>query len=88
MGDEVALGDPVLRADAVDVSLDHSVHVAESAAVVPVALDCFFPGLSGWDELERHEAWVPAEAAIGLAAEGEGEARLGVSEQEREVVER
>ncbi len=82
MGDEVALGDAVLRADVLDVSLDHGVHVAEGVHVVRVALLHFAQVVGGGDEIEAHEARVPAEAAVGLARECEGEARFGVGEQE------
>ena len=36
--------------------------------------------------MEDHSAYIQGEAAIGLSPQGEGEARFGVGEQDREVV--
>jgi hypothetical protein len=36
--------------------------------------------------MEDHPAYIQAETAIGLPPQGEGEARLGLGEQDREVV--
>ena len=81
IGGEVALSDPVLRADVVEVGIDDGVHVAEGVEVVLAALLGVVPVVGRRDEVEFYQTMIPAKAAIGLSPEGEDEARFGVSDE-------
>ncbi len=74
-----ALADAVLRAQVLDIAVDGAVHVAEGVVVGLVARDCVVPGVDG-DEMEFDAARMPAEAAVGLSPQREGEARFGVGD--------
>ena len=87
MGDEVALADAVLRAQVIDISADCRFEVHVGPAVRFEALLGLGPILRRGERAERHKAMVPAEAALGLAPEGEVETRFGVGEEDRDGVE-
>ncbi len=81
----LVFGDAVLLAQVFDIGIDVRVHLATGAGVGVIARDGLVEIVARGDKREDHAARVPAEAAIGLPPECEGQTCFGVGEQDGEV---